>query len=272
MKGETLMKDFHKIDFHAHIYPEKIASKAVKNVGDFYHLEMSENGLPERLLENGKKINCLHYLVHSVATTPKQVESINRFIAAECAKHPEFVGFATLHPFSLKLEEDIELIRELGLHGVKIHPDFQKFALDSEEAIRMFKLLAGEYPVLIHTGDYRYEFSNPIRMARALDAVPDLVAIGAHFGGYSEWEESRKHLLGRENFYIDTSSALFKLEPQTAADMIREHGVERTFFGTDFPMWNHEKEYERFMKMPLTDEERRMIFYDNAYKFLKLDK
>ena len=266
------MKDFHKIDFHAHIYPEKIAAKAVANVGDFYSLPMSENGLPERLLENGKKINCVHYIVHSVATTPKQVESINRFIASECLKHPEFVGFATLHPFSEKLEEDVALVRELGLHGVKIHPDFQKFALDSPEALRMFKMLAGTFPVLIHTGDYRYEFSNPIRMARALDAVPNLVAIGAHFGGYTEWEESRKCLLGRDNFYIDTSSSLFKLEPSVAADMIREHGVERTFFGTDFPMWNHEKEYDRFMKLPLTQEEREKIFYDNAAKFLGIEE
>ena len=263
-------KDFHKIDFHAHIYPEKIAAKAVAAVGEFYHLAMSENGISDRLLENGRKIGCVHYIVHSVATTPKQVDSINRFIASECEKHPEFVGFATLHPLSATLESDIENIGLLGLHGVKIHPDFQKFALDSDEAIHMFKLIGSKYPVLIHTGDYRYEYSNPIRMARAMDAVPELTAIGAHFGGYTEWEDSRRILLGRENFYIDTSSALFKLEPQEAADMIREHGVERTFFGTDFPMWNHEEEYERFMRMPLTDDERKLIFHDNAKKFLKL--
>ncbi len=272
MKGKRAMnfKEYHKIDFHAHIYPEKIAAKAVASVGDFYALHMSENGLSDRLIENGKKINVTHYVVHSVATSPKQVESINRFIASECEKHPEFIGFATLHPMSEHLETDIELARVLGLHGIKIHPDFQKFALDSPEAIRMFKLLAGRFPVLIHTGDYRYEYSNPIRMARALDAVPDLVAIGAHFGGYSEWEESRKHLIGRENFYIDTSSALFKLEPEEAADMIREHGIDRTFFGTDFPMWNHEEEFDRFMKLPLTEEERRKIFHTNAYNFFSV--
>lgn len=265
------MTEYNKIDFHAHIYPEKIASRAVKSIADFYGIPMCENGIAERLIEKGKKINCTHYVVHSVATTPKQVDSINRFIAEECKIHPEFVGFATLHPFSDDIVRDVENAIALGLKGIKIHPDFQKFALDEPKAIEMFKVIAGKLPVLIHTGDYRYEYSNPVRMARALDEVPDLIAIGAHFGGYSEWEESKKYLLGRENFYIDTSSSLFKLDPVEAADMIREHGIKRTFFGTDYPMWDHEEEYERFMKMPLNDTERRMIFYENAAKFLKIE-
>ena len=32
------------IDFHAHIYPEKIASKAVESIGQFYNIEMDCEG------------------------------------------------------------------------------------------------------------------------------------------------------------------------------------------------------------------------------------
>ena len=32
------------INAHCHIYPEKIASKAVKGIRDFYDLDMSLNG------------------------------------------------------------------------------------------------------------------------------------------------------------------------------------------------------------------------------------
>ena len=45
------------IDFHAHIYPEKIASKAVKSVGEFYNIEMDGSGTAEELINEGKKCN-----------------------------------------------------------------------------------------------------------------------------------------------------------------------------------------------------------------------
>ena len=41
------------IDFHAHIYPEKIAEKASKVIGEFYDLPMCYNGSVQRLLESG---------------------------------------------------------------------------------------------------------------------------------------------------------------------------------------------------------------------------
>ncbi|MDD4543896.1 MAG: amidohydrolase family protein, partial [Clostridia bacterium] len=37
-------------------------------------------------------------------------------------------------------------------------------------------------------------------------------------------------------------------------------------FGTDFPMWDHEKELERFLSLSLTNEENQMILYDNFIK------
>ena len=39
------------VDAHCHIYPEKIAARAVQSVGDFYSLEMDGDGTADRLLE-----------------------------------------------------------------------------------------------------------------------------------------------------------------------------------------------------------------------------
>ena len=94
------------IDFHAHIYPEKIADRAVKSVGDFYNLEMNGNGTAEKLLENCKKAGVTSCVVHSVAVTAARVEAINDYIASECEKHKEFFGFGTMHAdFENKIEE-----------------------------------------------------------------------------------------------------------------------------------------------------------------------
>ncbi|MEG2459078.1 MAG: amidohydrolase, partial [Raoultibacter sp.] len=68
------------IDIHAHIYPEKIADKAVDSVGDFYDIEMFGGGYAEALLEATKDSPITHFVVHSVAMKPNVVESINDFI------------------------------------------------------------------------------------------------------------------------------------------------------------------------------------------------
>ena len=42
------------------------------------------------------------------------------------------------------------------------------------------------------------------------------------------------------------------------------------FFATDFPMWDAKTELERFYKIPLTDEEREMIFNKNIKRVLNI--
>ena len=71
------------IDFHAHIYPAKIAEKATKAIGDFYNTSMAFNGSSEELIASGDKIGVGKYIVHSTATKAAQVSSINDFIIGE---------------------------------------------------------------------------------------------------------------------------------------------------------------------------------------------
>lgn len=254
------------IDAHAHIFPQKIAQKASAAIGDFYDIPMRYDGLAEHLLESGAAIGVKKYLVCSTATTPSQVGHINDFICQQCALHDEFFGLATLHPYMDNVDAEIDRIVAMGLHGVKLHPDFQKFNIDDERAMPMYRRLAAEkLIVLFHTGDDRYDFSSPRRLRRVVDAIPDFICIGAHFGGYNAWDESRKYL-NHPHVYYDTSSTLFKLPADEARDIINEYGDDRFMFGTDYPMWDHARELERFMKMGLSDAQNEKLFYKNFEK------
>ena len=157
----------------------------------------------------------------------------------------------------------------LGLRGIKLHPDFQKFNIDDERAFPIYEAAEGRLPILFHTGDDRYDFSSPKRLARILERFPKLVAIAAHLGGYRDWVDAAVNY-GNPRVYIDTSSALMFVPPEQAVNIIRAHGISRVFFGTDSPMWSHKGEMERFNALPLTPEERRLILHENAEKFLKL--
>ena len=255
--------EYEIIDAHAHIFPEKIAESATENIGRFYDLDMTGGGISEKLVESGKKIGVSRYLVCSTATSPRQIDSINRFIAAECAARPEFYGFGTTHPDSADLAADIRQIEELGLRGVKLHPDFQKFDADSEAAFRIYELISGRLPLLIHCGDNRYDYSAPARIKAIHDNFPSLTIFAAHLGGYQRWDEAAELLKGLSNVYFDVSSSLAFLSPAKAARIVRGYGVENCFFGVDFPMWSHEAELERFFALGLTEKENRAIIAEN---------
>ncbi|MEA4929121.1 MAG: amidohydrolase family protein [Candidatus Limiplasma sp.] len=259
------------IDTHAHIYPDAIARKAAQSIASFYDIPMDADGRLETLLARGAQAGIRRHLVHSVGVTPDRVPNVNDYLMRTVAANPErLVGFGTLHPDMPDVRAELERIRAGGLIGVKLHPDFQHFYLDDPRAVAMFQALADRgMPALVHTGDRRYAYSEPARMARTLRAVPGLRAICAHLGGWSVWDEAWKQLAELPNVWVDTSSSLYALEPEQAVAIIRHYDGSHVFFGTDYPMWDPVEERERFLALPLTEAERERIGHANFEAFLK---
>ncbi len=256
------------IDAHCHIYPEKIASRAVGGTDGFYGVHSYGSGTVVNLFEVGDSAGIDHYIVQSVATTPHQVASINNFIAESVKQgNGKFTGLGTLHPDSEDIEEDVENLMRLGLKGVKLHPDIQGFKIDDYRCLKIYELCEKhKLPILMHTGDYRYDYSNPNRLLPVMEIYTDLTVIGAHFGGWSIWEEAADKLSGLPNLYVDCSSSLYQLSSETAKKIVYKYGVDKVLFGTDYPMWDPKVEFERFFNIGLTDEENAKIFSENACK------
>ena len=260
------------IDSHAHIYPEKIAVKATATIGIFYDIEMQmPAGTAEQLLADGKKAGIGRYIVHSVATTAHQVRSINEFIKREVDKHPEFIGFITLHQdlSEEEIESEVEWAIENGMRGVKLHPDFQKFNIDDERVEKFYRAVGNRLPILFHIGDDRYDYSKPYRLVNVAKKYPSVTFIAAHFGGYRCWEDAVLYN-GIDNVYFDTCSSLPFIDALEAKKIIDMLGAQRFFFGTDFPMWDAKEELERFSRIPLTNEEKEMILSGNIKRLLNI--
>ena len=265
---------YQVIDAHCHIYPEKIVDRAVAGTDAFYGTRAACRGVAQELLEIGDRIGIDRFVVQSVATTPHQVERINSFIAESVATAPDrFTGLGSAHPDSPDQNAVVRQLLSLGLHGIKIHPDIQGFAIDDERMMPLYARCEEEgLPILMHTGDHRYDFSNPNRLLPVLKRFPSLVVIGAHFGGWSVWDDASRALCDYPNLYVDCSSTF----PFAGNDLalgerlIARYGAERVLFGSDFPMWSPEAELNTFMKLTLTDAERKMILADNAKKVYKI--
>jgi len=256
------------IDTHTHIYPDKIAHKASRTVGEFYEMPMGYDGSAANLLETGLAAGIDKFVVCSVATVPGQVRSVNRFIAEAVRQSGgRFRGYGTLHPSCENIPALAEEIISLGLCGVKLHGDFQKFMIDSPAAMKIYECLEGRLPVLLHSGDYRTPYTKPARIANVARAFPKLDIIAAHFGGWSEWGSSALEL-AELGVYIDTSSSMYAIKPRFAKLLIDTFGAERVFFGTDYPMWRARKELEYISLLPLSDSEREGILSGNYLRFI----
>ncbi len=268
-----MVNGYYVIDSHCHVYPDKIAERATAATGRFYDTPFAMDGRQSTLLRAAQEAGVDHCLIQSVATSPHQVGSINEFIARTVeAGGGRFTGLGTLHPDSADQAADVRHLIRLGLRGVKLHPDIQQFALDDPRCMPIYELLQDcGLPLLLHTGDKRYDYSNPNRLLPVLRRFPGLKVIGAHLGGWSLWEEVNDTLAGIENLWYDCSSTFAWLDPQIARRLILRLGTDRVLFGTDYPMWTPKKELETFLSLDFTDAQRRQILSENAIRLFRLE-
>ena len=257
------------IDAHAHIFPDKIAEKAVASIGHFYEMDtMTHRGRTEDLLSSGDAVD--RFLVFSTATTAKQVESINRFIYGECEKHPDkLIGLGTMHPEYENFQEEMHWLKSHGIYGIKLHPDFQHFAINDERMMDFYEFLAEEHMFLLtHSGDHRYSFSNPDKVADVAKRFPKLKMIAAHFGGWSEWDKSL-HILNLPNVYFDTSSTFPFIGTDIMQKALKQVDPSHLFFGSDFPMWDPKDEIETIKSFNLGEKLTEDILGNNFAAFYR---
>ncbi len=263
---------FFAIDAHCHIYPEKISERAVHGTDNFYGEVSVGTGTVDNLLSLGKAAGIDKFIVQSVATTPKQVQSINNFISEQVSLNPStLIGLGTLHPDSSDLAADLEHLMSLGLHGVKLHPDIQNFKIDDYRCLKIYELCEKQgLPILVHAGDNRYDNSNPNRLKPVAEIYTNLTIVAAHLGGWSIWQKAAEKLHDLPNVFVDCSSSLPYISTETARAIFDTYGVDKILFGTDYPMWSPADEVRRVLSLDLSDNDYTKIFSQNALHAFKI--
>lgn len=258
-----------QLDFHTHVFPEKMAA-AVASISQFYHLPMSGNGTFDQLLDWHRSAGITHRVICSTATRIEQIPSIHQFMRECMARDTTTFAFGTLHPSAddPAITSTLQDILDSGFHGIKLHPDFQKFNADNAFAVKVARHSAGRLPLLVHAGDPKRDYSSPQRLRRLALASPDTTIIAAHFGGWSDWQGAIRYLADQPSVYVDTSSSLPFLSLEQILELVRAFGTDRILFGSDYPMWHPTEELQRLKDLPLTDQQLRQICWDNGWKLL----
>jgi len=197
--------------------------------------------------------------------------------------------------------EEVELRASQGAKGIKLHPGMFSFFPDDEELWPMYEkcqelglpvladsgpwpaphvLTEFPSPVSVQTHQENPDYALPNNWARVAEAFPRLTIILAHLG--SAWWDERVELAQKySNVYFDTSQGFSVpdripysphrgLAEEDAVRVFRKIGVERIMFGTDFPALAPQPQLEQILRLPLSDEEKRMVLAENAKRILRI--
>lgn len=263
------------IDFHAHIFPEKIADKALEKLAAISGITPCTNGTLDDTIRQMDASGIDRFVCLNIATAPGQETTINN-VAAEVTKKYEnrIVSLGSVHYRSENVLAELERIKNLGIPGIKLHPDYQEFMIDDKALYPIYDRCAelGLF-IVFHAGWDCYSPSLIHAVPEASAAIakdfPALKMVLAHLGGLKLWDDVERYLTGLENVYMDTAiCATYGLDPHFAARIIEKHPPENIFLGSDCP-WEWPDKSVRYVEtLPLSDDRKEKIFYRNAVGFL----
>jgi hypothetical protein len=260
------------IDFHTHAFPDAIAARAIAKLQAESPWKAVAAGTVSALLESMDSAGIELSVLCTIATKPDQPKGILEWCGkVRCER---IVPLPSVHPDTPDAAGWVRRIAEAGFPGIKLHPMYQDFPADDPRMDPIYGSAAeaGLFASLHCGRDIAFppddDRASPVRFADVLRRFPTLKLVCTHMGGWRMWEEVRKHLLGK-GVCMETSFSLEELGP-AGAEMIRAHGTEKVFFGTDWPWARQETELANFARLGLDDGQARGILHDNAAALLGL--
>lgn len=259
------------IDFHTHIFPDSIAEKTISKLASMIDEKPYSDGTLEGLKKSMKQAGVDYSVILPVVTRPQQFESVNDFAASITGKDG-IISFGGVHPKAEDYKDEINKIIELGLKGIKLHPDFQDTFIDEPCSIDLISYaLEKGLIVSVHAG-MDAGLPDPVHcppdkalhmIKKVQERVDTEKLILAHTGGHMMWDDVENYLVG-ENIFLDISFSRKEMSVEQMIRIIKKHGADRILFGSDSP-WDGQLETVEYVKsLPLSKEEIDKILGENA--------
>lgn len=106
------------IDFHTHIYPEKLASRTVETLGGKAHIPHFTDGTLGSLTALMDREGVDRFVLLHIATSPKNEGNVNAFARQTNSARPP--SFGSVHPDSARWKEELLALKRGRRQGRKI--------------------------------------------------------------------------------------------------------------------------------------------------------
>lgn len=282
--------NFEIIDCHVHTFAnDDIAAKIMASFNKLYDIEFRNpgNGTIPNVLKNMNEVGIDRTVMANFA--PPKILDGNNLWTIDTANSSEgrLVPLVNFHPdMEGRLAENFEKYVELGAKGIKLHPMAQGFDINDSRMDELYKKCSeSKFTILIHCGRVSNarlnEFSDFASIVPIIDKYPDIPIILAHMAD-GDKECVLKVSKQYENVYFDTSIVITGypeiarvnepswLDDNEVVDIINEAGADKILFGSDFPWGSSVHDVKRFMKLKLTDRQKKTILSENAKRLFRI--
>ena len=283
------MKKYRVIDFHTHIFPDRVAPLAIQNLCEranaINYYDGTVDGLISDMAEKGIDLSiCL-----PVITNPRHTISINNYaIDVNTRYKGKLISFGGIHPDYDDNLNEIDRLIDNGIIGIKLHPVYQACDIANEKylSVMEYALRKGMY-ITIHAGldpgfpgDKKSSVDRLYEMLKKLKErnVSTSRIILAHTGGLYEWEDVLEKIAGSD-VYFDMSMTLGKMinrdgvvtdlsSNELFEKIVKKHGSNKILAGSDNPWTNSKDIIININKLNLSDDEKEDILFKNALGIL----
>ena len=259
------------IDFHVHMFPDKIAKGAIETLSRRAKIPAYTDGSLKDTTEKMKAAGVDIAVVQNIVTNVKQTKNVNDF-AIEINKCDNIIAFGSVHPDDPDYKSEFDRLSDSGIKGIKLHPDYQNFFIDEKRMIPIYEyILKKGFVLLFHSGlDVGLPFpihATPERIKNVLSMFSGEKVCLAHMGGFNMHDELMEVLMGK-NVYIDTSCVAEFVGNEVFEKLLKAHRRDRVLFATDSP-WNaFDTAVKNIKYLSIDDEYKEMILSENAKKLL----
>lgn len=267
------------IDFHTHVFPDKIAEKTIPYLMEKGNIDSYGNGKLSDLREKMNKSGTDISVVLPVCTKPSQFDSINKF--AQILNNEENIfSFGGIHPDNDDIRGRLKTLKAIGFKGIKLHPDYQETYINDDRIYNIVKnAVELDMYVTIHAGvDVAYPddvHCTPKETAKLIERVyngnydvePRIIL--AHMGGIDLYDDVEKYLVGKP-VYFDTAVVLcFNKDKKSQFErIIKNHGADKILYASDYPWSDLKENIEIMNSLNISDEEKELILNKNARNIL----
>jgi len=246
------------IDAHGHVGPYR----------NFYIPNPSADSIVRTMDRCGVALACLS---SNMAIGPDWVTG-NRLTAEAVAAYPErLIGHAVANP------NEPERIRseltyafdELGLQGIKLHPDLHAHPIGGEGYQPAWEFAAERGCLVLSHTFHGSRYCAPTAFGPLAERYPQVPIILLHSGSMTAAFEGAIALARQHaNLYLDLSGSY--ITGPWIARMVSEAGAERVIFSSDIPFIDLRYSLGRVVFAQLTLEEQKLVLGGNIRRLMGL--
>ena len=259
------------IDFHTHVFLDKLAKGAVRSLAEKAHFTPYTDGTLSATEKLMREQGVDKFVALNIAVSPRTERHVNDF-AISLLSEENVIPFGSVHPYSENAFAELDRLKEAGVKGIKFHNEYQDVFVDDPKAVRIYRACAERGLIMLFHGGADRGFAPPVkaeprRIRRVCEAFPEAKIVVAHLGGQDMQEEAIGQLV-HTNAYIDVSFAAASASAERGRESVLAFGADRVLFGSDCPWDTPAHTLAWLESMELGEEIMRRICSENALRLL----